>query len=316
MKGIDTSKHNGQITGNDLNGIDFVIVRCGYGSDYTTQDDQQFENTINLCENLGIPYGIYLYSYADTIDKAKSEAAHMKRLADGKNAVCGLWFDVEDKKMPNGELLVNIVQTFCDLTGAGIYASLSWFNDKNKLNDTRLDKYEKWVAQWGEKCTYTKPYKIWQYTSDLMINGRRFDGNISLVDFGKANTSTETEKPVTKSNEQVANEVLQGLWGNGDDRKNKLTAAGYDYNAIQSIVNSKVSKPTVSKPVYSKGAKIVLNNKPLYATATSSRTTTHKSGTYYIYDGEKVNGRYRITNKQGNCGKKPIALYVTGWVEL
>lgn len=43
-----------------------------------------------------------------------------------------------------------------------------------------------------------------------------------------------------KSNETIANEVIKGLWGNGSDRKNKLTAAGYNYNAIQSIVNAKL----------------------------------------------------------------------------
>lgn len=313
MKGIDTSKHNGAITAADLNGIDFVIIRCGYGGDYTKQDDPQFENTVKLCESLNKPYGVYLYSYADTVEKAKSEAAHMIRLVNGRKPACGLWYDVEDEKMASGETLVQIVQTFCDLTGAGIYASKYWL--ENKLNDARLDKYKKWVAQWASECTYNKPYEIWQYTDNLMINGRRFDGNISLVDFTENKTPTETETTVKKSNETIANEVLQGLWGNGEDRKNRLTAAGYDYNAIQSIVNSKVSKPT-PKPTYTKGTKIVLNNKPLYVSATAANAKTHKSGVYYIYDGEKTNGRYRITNKQGNCGKRPPALYVTGWVEL
>ena len=49
--------------------------------------------------------------------------------------------------------------------------------------------------------------------------------------------STSSNK---KSNETIADEVIKGLWGNGADRKNKLTAAGYDYNAIQSIVNQKL----------------------------------------------------------------------------
>lgn len=44
-----------------------------------------------------------------------------------------------------------------------------------------------------------------------------------------------------KSNETIANEVIQGKWGNGQDRKNRLTAAGYDYSAIQTIVNKKLS---------------------------------------------------------------------------
>lgn len=43
-----------------------------------------------------------------------------------------------------------------------------------------------------------------------------------------------------KSNEEIANEVIQGKWGNGQDRKTKLAAAGYDYNAIQKIVNQKL----------------------------------------------------------------------------
>ena len=44
-----------------------------------------------------------------------------------------------------------------------------------------------------------------------------------------------------KSNEEITKEVLQGKWGNGQDRKNRLTAAGYDYYAIQAIVNRKLS---------------------------------------------------------------------------
>lgn len=43
-----------------------------------------------------------------------------------------------------------------------------------------------------------------------------------------------------KSNETIANEIIQGKWGNGQDRKNKLKAAGYDYNVIQAIVNQKL----------------------------------------------------------------------------
>lgn len=51
---------------------------------------------------------------------------------------------------------------------------------------------------------------------------------------GKTTTSNK------KSNETIANEVIAGKWGNGTDRKNRLAAAGYDYNAIQKIVNQKL----------------------------------------------------------------------------
>ena len=59
----------------------------------------------------------------------------------------------------------------------------------------------------------------------------------------KTSKPTQTAKP-TKSVEEVAKEVLAGKWGNGDDRKNRLKAAGYDYNAVQKKVNELVaSKP-------------------------------------------------------------------------
>lgn len=47
-------------------------------------------------------------------------------------------------------------------------------------------------------------------------------------------------KPAKKSNEEIANEVIRGEWGNGQERKDRLTKAGYDYNAVQAIVNKKL----------------------------------------------------------------------------
>ena len=78
-------------------------------------------------------------------------------------------------------------------------------------------------------------------------------------------------------------------------------------------------KPTSTTPTvktYKKGDKVTLKNAPLYASASSTKAVGSKSGTFYIYDGIKTNGRYRITNKLANCGKKPMASYVTGFVKL
>ena len=47
--------------------------------------------------------------------------------------------------------------------------------------------------------------------------------------------------PTKKSNEEIAREVIAGKWGNGTERKNRLTAAGYSYAAVQAIVNKKVA---------------------------------------------------------------------------
>lgn len=56
----------------------------------------------------------------------------------------------------------------------------------------------------------------------------------------KLSGGSSAPKASTKSNETIAQEVINGAWGNGQERKDKLTAAGYDYNAIQSIVNQKL----------------------------------------------------------------------------
>ena len=59
------------------------------------------------------------------------------------------------------------------------------------------------------------------------------------------NLTVYDRKDSLKSNSVIANEVIDGLWGNGEDRKNKLTKAGYNYKAIQSIVNEKLKNITV-----------------------------------------------------------------------
>lgn len=54
-------------------------------------------------------------------------------------------------------------------------------------------------------------------------------------------------EPVLKSNEEIISEINLGFWGNGNERKNRLTEAGYDYDEIQSMVNTKYPKtPTVT----------------------------------------------------------------------
>ena len=66
LKGIDVSVHNGEIDWVKVkaDGIDFAIIRCGYGQNQTNQDDSRWEYNVSECERLGIPYGVYLYSYA------------------------------------------------------------------------------------------------------------------------------------------------------------------------------------------------------------------------------------------------------------
>ncbi|MDE6947596.1 MAG: hypothetical protein K2P14_10485 [Anaeroplasmataceae bacterium] len=264
-KGIDISAHQGNI---DLavlkDQIDFVIIRAGYGTKGTI--DTKFKRNADLCRQLGIPVGFYWYSYALNVDGAKKEATAMINAINPYKDIMkyGVWFDMEDadgykKKngMPSNEVLRQMCAEFCKMTEeagfySGIYASESWFN--NQLKSTELDRFDKWVAQWptsGGKQTAlaTNAEKrsdlhLWQFTSVGKFTGYNgnLDTNYAYVDFpnpGQVTVEpTPTPEPVKKSNEEIAEEVKAGKWGNGEDRKNKLTEAGYDYNAIQAIVNA------------------------------------------------------------------------------
>ncbi len=209
--GVDISENNGSVDFAALKGfgVKFVLIRCGYGDNIASQDDSRFFENVRKAQAAGIPYGIYLYSYALNTSQAKSEAAHALRLL-GQIAkpAYGVWFDMEDgddykarNGMPSNDTLVKICEAFCVELEAqgyytGIYSALSWL--ENQLNDSRLDKYDKWVAQWNATCDYRKPYGIWQYTDELYIGGRRFDANYAYKDY-PALTGKKEETELTEA---------------------------------------------------------------------------------------------------------------------
>lgn len=192
-KGIDVSSYQGNINWEEAKkSIDFAIIRCGFGGNLASQDDNKYERNAKECERLGIPYGVYLYSYATTTEEANSEVEHTLRLIKGKKIEYPIFLDVESevqKKLPL-ETLNNIVYHYCkklEEAGyyVGIYANLDWF--VNRLNNPQLDKYDHWLAQWSSKPTYTKPFGMWQYTSKLTISGIEgyVDGDIAYKDYPK-----------------------------------------------------------------------------------------------------------------------------------
>lgn len=93
QKGIDVSKYQGRVDWQKAKdaGIDFAMIRCGYGSEWNgegsyNQDDEYWEYNADECTRLGIPFGVYLYSYATTEEQARLEAdqIHLPRPPDGQ----------------------------------------------------------------------------------------------------------------------------------------------------------------------------------------------------------------------------------------
>lgn len=249
MYGIDISKHNGNINLEPYKG-QFVIIRVGYGHFHL---DEKFERNVNECKRLGIPFGVYHYSYALNEAEAEAEARGvLDAIAKYKNDIkVGVWFDMEDAdgyKKKHGFKFSNstiapICFKFCKMIEdagyySGIYTSSSWLQYVNGLND----RFDKWVANWG-KNDGTQHTNTSQYGTLQQYTSKPLDKNVMYADLSRYSRGNTTPvKPQPKPIDQIADEVIAGQWGNGADRKKRLTDAGYDYNAVQNAVNAKLAK--------------------------------------------------------------------------
>ena len=203
-KGIDVSSFNGAIdweTVKNRSDVDYAIIRCGYGNDFTDQDDSRWEYNASECQRLDIPFGVYIYSYALNTDEALSEAEHVLRLISGYDLSLPIYLDLEDEKY-TGQLteqeIGDIAEVFCDRIReagyeVGIYANLNWH--RTRLTDSRFELWEKWVAQYNYQCDYDGEYGMWQCTSVGNVPG--IEGNVDLdFDFIDRGYKTDNLKPV------------------------------------------------------------------------------------------------------------------------
>lgn len=204
---IDVSEHNGKLNWEKLKPqIEGAIIRCGFGSDYKSQDDAYYSRNVSECERLGIPYGVYIYSYANTVAKAKSEASHVKRLVKGHNLTFPIFYDLEEEKYSS--YASKMAQTWmAEMSGyeIGIYANTYWW--KNYLKNASCKN--KWVAYWGATKPSISNMVLWQYSSTGKISGvsGQFDlnKNISMPIPQPTPTPTPTPTP------EPANEHA-GIW--------------------------------------------------------------------------------------------------------
>ena len=198
LKGIDVSRYQGAVDWQKARdtGIDFAILRCGFGSEWDgagsaadyNQDDEYWEHNADACTELGIPFGVYLYSYATTEEMARSEATHVARLLGlieptleglpsytDKNYQLSypIYYDLEDASITGlfPEEMAAIVTAFFDqleqygYTGPqGLYASLNWV--RARFSDPAFDPWRDnlWIARYDTDLNYTGTYSIWQAT--------------------------------------------------------------------------------------------------------------------------------------------------------
>ena len=182
--GVDVSEHQGNIDWSQVqsSGVTYAILRCGYGSDYSNQDDKQFLRNVQECQRYGIPFGVYLYSYATDNAMAQSEAEHTLRLLreaglSPYSLSYPVYYDMEDENQQGkfgSAALGSIASTYCNAIAAagytpGVYANTNWWT--NRLTDSAFSSWPRWVAQYNYKCTYSGKYGMWQADSNTLING-------------------------------------------------------------------------------------------------------------------------------------------------
>ena len=177
-KGMDISEYQGTInwdTVKNRSDIDFVIIRCSYGSGYK---DRKWEYNVKECERLGIPYGVYIYSTATTVSAVEKEAENVKKMLEGHQPTYPVYFDMEENSVLNlgSSTIGKLANTFCSkISGAGykvgIYASLYWWNSILTDRVFKNESWSKWVAQYSASCQYQSKYDMWQCTSSGKVNG-------------------------------------------------------------------------------------------------------------------------------------------------
>ena len=240
-------------------GVEFVISRAMYGN----AKDTEFESNYSKAKNSKIVFGCYQWGRASNPAQAREEAQILyEECLKGKQLEYPVFYDVEDSILINlsKEELTEVIKAWAEYLEdrgyfVGIYLSQYAFNNEVKSEELK-QLYSQWRAYWTTENN--KPdCDIWQFGGETnlirnnMIAGFICDQNYAYTDFenvikqkGLNGFYADVTKKVIKSNEEIAKEVIDGKWGNGEARKQALIIEGYNFYAIQEIVNSLVNKET------------------------------------------------------------------------
>lgn len=179
-------------------GVEGVIIRLGYGEGNNA--DKKAQRNISECKRLGIPFGIYWYSYADTPALAKEEGADVvsKLKQFGVNPsdlAYPVYYDLEKwtweghKPPTDPNVYNNIVNNWYSALQSAGYKNLGVYSYTSYLQGPlkHADIYAKttWVAQYGARMgfdSFPTNSRGWQYTSTGKVDG--ISGNVDMNAFG------------------------------------------------------------------------------------------------------------------------------------
>ena len=188
-RGIDVSMYQQNVDWKAVknSGVDYAIIRAGYGR-YASQKDPYFDQNMRNAKAAGLACGAYWFSYADSVAAAKQEAEVFLQVIDGYQFEYPLVFDIEDQVHVNmtKEQVSAIIEAFCQTVEAkgyyvSVYSYASFLN--TKVYQSVLDRYDIWVAHFNTSApAYSlSSYGMWQYSSTGSVPG--IAGDVDL-DYG------------------------------------------------------------------------------------------------------------------------------------
>lgn len=257
--GIDVSYCQGNIDWNKVKtsgDVRFAIIRTGYsyGEKYK---DKKFLDNVSAANAAGIEIkGVYHFSYAlsanDAIKEAQSAVTQV--MAAKLPKTTPIFFDFEYASSdfcrengvdPDTTFVRNVTEAFCKHVRdngyvPGVYVNTDYYNRvyKNKLPDGVTVWAAKWIT-WGDSYMDKRPkfdFDVWQYGT-TRVSGITGDVDACVI-LEEEPVVDEVKMESRKTDEEIAEEVVKGSWGNGAERRKRLEEAGYDYKAVQAIVNT------------------------------------------------------------------------------
>lgn len=239
---IDVSSWQGDVDWAEAkaDGVEGAIIRLGFG--WGNDADTKAQRNISECKRLGIPFGIYWYSYAEDAGGAKHEGndvvSKLRQMGVSPNDLkYPVYYDLErwtwtghtpptDPNVYNG--IVNAWYGALQLSGyqnLGVYSYTSYL--QGPLNNANIYAKTRWVAQYGPRMEFTAfgtNDRGWQYTSSGQING--ISGNVDMSAFGNKTYSVIKRLAGSTRYDTMVSVVSEGAWSAGGT---VIVASGENY---------------------------------------------------------------------------------------
>ena len=213
LNGVDISAWQEKVDWKKVkkDGIDFAILRAGYGKN-AGQEDSYFATNFKNATAAGLPVGIYWYSYAKSVADVEKEARLCLQVLGSRTLDLPIFYDLEENsQLSKGKAFcTQLVEHFCSIIAAaghtpGLYMSRSPLLDY--IEQETRGRYALWVAEYGSKtCKYNGDYLMWQYADNGKVAGVNGNTDMDFL-YGNKNSlpgsatllgsKTYTGKPIT-----------------------------------------------------------------------------------------------------------------------